>query len=635
MSGLCGIVDFSGRPVRGQDVEAMVAVAPYRGPDGVGWWRGEGAALAFQALHVTEESVFEQQPLVDPVSGLVVAADARIDDREGVARALGFRLGDRHATNEVTTDLDLVVAAVRAWGIDAAARLVGDFAIVAWDPAERRLVALRDPMGMRPLVYRWDGRRLHVASEVRQILAAPDVPARTFEPALAAHLLNDFEHETWTAYEDVFQVPAGHALVVDERGPTLRRTWEVDPERRLRLASEAEYAEAFREVFATAVRCRLRSRRGVGILLSGGVDSGSVASMAGLVLRERAADPAALRTYSWAFRELSEVDERHVSDHIVAHYGFASVPIEADERWPLRDFPKHGPARDGPFCGVYQALIEHALACARKDGVGLMLVGLRGDVLVGESVTDTLGLLAHGRWRAAAREVQTFRRMRGTSLLAALRRLVLVPLVEEAVPGLARRLRRGRRADRRRAAPWVRSEFLARTGMDAARQDTPRVPAGLRGVARRARHASVFGSFPLAVMTWTERLHAEVGLAFADPWSDRRLAEFVLATPPWMVNRVDEPKRLAREAMRGVIPDAALRGTAKVPPTPLYRRAVEDRAARLIMELFDEPVAEALGYVDGEILRAHAAEIRRDGRDEPAFWQAITLEMWLRAFPPT
>ncbi len=342
MSGLCGIVDLRGAPVDPTELAPMVDAAAYRGRDGVVTWHGVGAALAYQSTIVTPESRRERQPAVDPATGVVLMADVRLDDRDDLIAALRHEPGLRDVRSP--TDVDLILAAFRAWGEAGVARLVGDFALVVWDPTRRRLFAARDALGVRPLVYRREGHRIHFASEVRQVLAAPGVTADVFEPAIAAHLVGRFEDPSWTPYEGVHNLPAGHALTAEAGTERVARFWDVDPGRRLRLRSEEAYVEAFRDVFERAVADRLRSERPVGVLLSGGVDSGSVASMAGHVLRSRGQDTSRVHTYSWAFDRLREADERHVSDLINAHYGFTARPI--DGRRPLAARGVPGPRSD-------------------------------------------------------------------------------------------------------------------------------------------------------------------------------------------------------------------------------------------------------------------------------------------------
>jgi asparagine synthase (glutamine-hydrolysing) len=626
MSGLCGIVDFTGRAVPVASLEPMTDAAPYRGRDGVTTWSGPGIAFAYQRMCVTPESRHERQPLVDPNGAHVLMADARLDDREALVATLGSLRAD-------AGDGELLAAAVETWGEAGVGRLLGDFAFVSWDPRRRRLFAARDAMGMRPLIYRWDAGRLWFASEVQQVLAADGVAARLFAPAIAAHLVGRFEDHAWTPFDGVFRLPPGHALVVDERGPKVERYWDVDPEYRVRFRSEGAYADAFRDLFRRAVIDRLRSERPVGVLLSGGVDSGAVASMAGLVTRERGDDPSGIHTYSWALRELHQVDERAVSDQIVAHYGLTPAAVAADELWPLSRYPVVAPPRNGPFVGVYQELLDQALDQAVADGVGVVLSGNRGDLLTGERVPDVVGLALNGRWRDAVDDIRYDRRRRRASTIRTIDRLLLRPAVSDllARPPLSRRTTTRRAGGSTiRAAAWVAPALLTEADLASRPPRGFDAPVGLLGSARRERYRAVFSGMQIATMDWANTLYAERGLGFADPWSDRRLAEFVIAAPAWVVQRLTQPKRLAREAMRGVMPETVRRAATKVDPSPLFRRTLEERGIALIEDLLSAPRMAELGFVDPAPLRQHYARIRAGEPAEATFWWALSLEMWLR-----
>ena len=616
----------------------MIAAAAYRGRDGVSIWTGDGAAIAHQALHATLASRHEHQPWHDARSGIVVVADARIDDRDALTAALP-KGAVQPRSGTLHTDVELVAAAVLAWGSAGIGRLLGDFAFVVWDPAQRRLFAARDAMGMRPLAYHWNGTRLWFASEVKQVLAASGVPARLSERAIAAHLTGRFDDAGSTPYLDVVRVPPGHALTVDGDGARVARFWDIVPERRVRYRSEGEYAEAFRALFETSVRDRLGTDRDVGILLSGGIDSGAVAAMAGHIVRREGGAPEATHTYAWQSANLPEVDERHISDQIVDHFGFSSASVSADEHGPLSDFPARGADRNGPYVGVYQALIEQALAMARADGVGVMLSGTRGDLIVGETVLDTPGLLLSGRVRAVQRDLAAYRRWRGISPIAAIDQLLVRPFFADqlARPWFAplRSVRRRAGAARSiRAAPWVSESLLSRTGLAGRAASAFEPPAGLRGVSRRQRYRMVFLGMNMETLQWLDRLHARAGVAFADPWSDRRLAEFVIASPQWVVQRMVEPKRLAREALRGVMPEAVRVGARKISPEPLFDLALRERAVGAVEALLDDPMAAQLGFVDAARLRSHYTAYRAGEALDPTFWWALSLEMWLRSVHP-
>ena len=188
------------------------------------------------------------------------------------------------------TDVELSLEAYRAGGVECAERLVGDFAFVVWDGARERLFGARDAMGMRSLVYRAEAGRTLFATEVKQILAVPGVPARIYEPAVGVYLSGPHMPPEWTFYEGIDRLGPAHALVVEGGEKRVWRYWDVDPGKRIRYRREEEYAEHFLEVFREAVRARLRSVHPVGLLLSGGVDSGSVAAVAGTLLKSGEAE---------------------------------------------------------------------------------------------------------------------------------------------------------------------------------------------------------------------------------------------------------------------------------------------------------------------------------------------------------
>lgn len=693
MSGICFLATLDGGPVPEAHLDAMIAAAPYRGPDGVGRWRGtrrpvaggggghgdgrdggqkadRGAgapdadtALAYQAFHVTPESTHERQPLVDEQHGLVLAADVRLDERDALIADLQAYLtpvrGGSSDPRTRPTDADLVLAAYKRWGDGCGAHLVGDYAFLVLDRRIGSVVAQRDPMGMRPLYYRVEPNCVLLASEVAQILAVPGVDAGLFEPAIAAHLLGQQGAPHWTAYDGVHLIPAGHTLTLPltstGASAQLRRFWDIDPEHRIHEASEEAYAERFGMLFRSATAARLRSVKPVGIQLSGGMDSGAIASMAGKLVNEGRVTAPGVHTYSWAFDELPEADERAVSDLIVEHYRMKASPVPADQLWPLAEYPKHAPHRDEPYAGVYQALLERAAEQAAGDGMGVLLAGSRGDLMVGTKVFDTAGALRAGQWEAVRADLQAYRERRNLPLLKAAWRLLLRPQLDAlATTPWARPLARmgngqvRTRNERARTpngpargmagttaaptmAPWIRQDLLDRTraALEAVEDVAP--PAGLTG-ARAARYREIFRPLQMRNVLWDERLSARAGLAFADPWADRRLAEFVLAVPPWVVQRLSEPKRLARLALRYVIPPAALERTAKVSPAALYRRGVHDRARTTIERLLEDALADRHGFVDAAALQWHYdAVVAGEQRELPTLWPALTLEMWLRA----
>ena len=633
MSGLCGWVNFDGSPLDGpakEALEPMLEAAQFRGPDGRAVWSGKGAALGHLALNVTPEAWHERQPMVDHEAGLVVVADARLDNREDL-------LGRLQAPAE-SGDAALLLAAYRRWGAECVHRLLGDFAFAVWDRHERCLFAARDPMGMRGFYYRSAGPRLLFATEAEQILAAPDVPEEVFEPAVGAFLAGEWGSPEWTFFRGISRLPAGHALQVTADGPRTWRYWDIDPEERIRYRRHDEYAEHFRELFTEAVRARLRSRGPVGILLSGGLDSGSIAATAGWLRRRNGGGGIPeLRAYSFAFDELRECDERHISDGLAHHYDIPVTPVPADDAWPLKNFPEAGPHRTEPFMLSHQTVLERTFAAARDDGVHLLLSGDRGDLVAGMAIHDHADLFWRGRWVALVRELRMVAEHRRTTFRRMVRKELLRParktLAERSPGGLGRLFRRPWDQARVSVPPWLSPQLAELARLNASPRGEPSA-AHVRGLARRQRYQAVFTPLHMSGVACTERMHARFGQSFADPWSDVRLARFAMAVPQRALNAVGESKRLTRAAMRGVMPDSALKAARKIVPTPLFDRGIRRNEERTIRALLTDTEMGRRGWVDEARLRAEYDTIRAGGGDVARFWHALSCEMWLRTHGP-
>ena len=632
MSGICGWVEPGSRTggtssaEMEEGLQAMLRAAGHRGPDGHGSWSEPGGALGHLALHLTPESVYEEQPLVDLDAGLVLVADVRLDNREELLGLLdppplSGRSEASTGNSSPVTDTALLLAAYRRWGPDCPQQLIGDFAFAVWESRTRRLFAARDAMGMRSFYFHQKGDGLLFASEVQQLLTVRNVPAELFRPAVAGYLAGGLGRPEWTFYRGIRQLPPAHAILAT--GSELRqwRFWQADPDRRIRHRRAEDYTRHFREVMQVAVEARLRSRKPAGLLLSGGVDSSTIA-IAGAQVAEaggRAGAPR-LRAYSHAFQELADSDERHISKPLAKHLGLPMSDVPSDDCWPLKDYPAHGPHRDEPWIEVYQAMLERGFSTADGEGMGIVLTGHRGDEMVGDWIYDAPGLMRSGDLRAVWREAAAYRAQGQGSVARFLRRELLAPLLGG---------QDGPAASRGAAPPWL-APGLEET-IDLVELQAEAAPPGPFEGARAGRHGRIFRFGGARAALHHRRTALHTGLEHADPWSDRRIAEFVLAIPQHLVNRISEPKRLARKAMSDAIPPTLTRRTEKIIPSGLFHRGFREREVATVRGLLEGSRAAEAGFLEArEVMRVY--EIYLGGQAPPHdFWWPLTLEMWLRA----
>lgn len=627
MSGICGVIHFDGAPLNPQVLTSMAASAAHRGPDGIDCWIDEHAGLAHLALRVTHESQREAQPLV--WRHLALVADARLDNRAeliNILRAKGL-LKDKDPT-----DADLLLASYRLWNTNCAEHLLGDFAFAIWDEEKKQLFAVRDPMAMRAFYFRHEPKRFLFGTEVKQILAAPGVPARIFEPAVAAHLLGSDDNLEWTYYEGINQLAPAHALLADTTGYRTWRYWDIDIDVRIQYANEESYIEHFKELFKEAVKCRLRSIKPAGISLSGGMDSGSIASTVGWLHQNSTADELpSLHVYSHAFHELKQCDERHISDEILHHYGFPATYVVAENAYPLKSYPDHGPDRDEPWISHYQALVDAILSAARADGIGVMLYGMRGDLTMGVEIYDYLDLLRVARWRTLWRDLNEHHHFSGIGRTKLVKTFIGEPLKDMLLCQFGSHWIIRRLLNETPFPSWIRTDFVQRTGVSDLPQGVMKRPTRWE-YSRSERYMSVFSPIVMQGAKWMERNNARFGVSFADPWSDLRIISFSVAVPQRLLNRAGEKKRLTRQAMKDIMPEKARQASRKIYPGPLYDRALREWALPTVLKLMRNSQAAARGYIDEQALRAYYDSFLNGGPEDHLLWRTLTLEMWLRQY---
>lgn len=249
-------------------------------------WQREKIFLGCGIQYDTPESCLEEMPQRYEASGLSITADAIIDNRQQLLEQ--FQI-PKNLWNE-TTDSRLILLAYEKWQEDSPKYLVGDFSFAIWDEKKQQLFCARDHVGKRTLYYYHVNNTFAFSTIINPLLTITDM--RLNERWLTDYLAVDgILHVTEcneTLYEDIFQLPPAYAMIVSSKGIIKNHYWKpLENIKELKLNSDEEYDKAFREVFFEAVNCRLRSFKGVGIMLSGGLDSSSIACVAARKLADK------------------------------------------------------------------------------------------------------------------------------------------------------------------------------------------------------------------------------------------------------------------------------------------------------------------------------------------------------------
>ncbi len=636
MSGLAAIFHRDGKPVDEPLARRMIEAVPYRGPDGLSLLVHGDVALGFAKMAVTAEDVPATQPLVSPRTGCAVIADVRLDNRAELLALLPLPLPT------TVSDAEILLHAYEAWGLDCLPRLLGDFALVIWDPRQQRLVCARDTYGQRTLYYRLDERTFAAASEIRQLFQDPSVPIEPNEERIR-HSLVPLEivknprdsHQTY--YAGVYAVPAAHVLVVERNEARLRRYWDLTPSGEIRYRSEDEYAEHYLGLFTEVVRARLRSVYPIGLLLSGGLDSSSIVAVAQLLFRSRQVQNPGFVTFSQVFDGL-DCDERPLIEEIRAMYDLDArfLPFSGSN-----DYLQPEPTGFQEMPGVGNRPVRDALlAAVAASGARVVLDGAVADSCVYGTRYVFDSLLRQGRLRELGLHLQAYRRAVDESLVAVLARYCLLPLLP--LP-----LHRGlREIDFRRRFDRVRPRLMPAWLAPALREDLARRHFDLWIKANRERRFSSPGRESEFRTLYPPEMASSLApwpLEMARPFADRRLHEFLLAIPPELkfspVPGTDDfypgSKRLVRRAMCGLLPEAVRTRASKTIFGAAGASELETRwcAYEAAFGPGARPEVALRGYVEQERFWRRLQEARAQGwTDDFLYLKAMAqLETWLRS----
>jgi asparagine synthase (glutamine-hydrolysing) len=261
------------------------------GPHGHGVWSEDIVGLGSRLMHITPEDCYECQPLIGGGGKLVLVCSGRVDGRAELMAALAIAKD----AGAAMADSALLLRAYERWGTDCLDHLTGCFAFAVWENDKRRLFAARSAFGAMPLHYH-DGPRLFAFATRPKALMALGVIDRAINEAHLADYMTSMPADPGsTFFRGVRTLEPGQALVCDMSGVRVWTHWRLDAVPLLRLASEAEYAEALATLLDRVVADHLRTATGAGVMMSGGLDSTAVAATAARQLRERG---ATLPTYT-------------------------------------------------------------------------------------------------------------------------------------------------------------------------------------------------------------------------------------------------------------------------------------------------------------------------------------------------
>jgi asparagine synthase (glutamine-hydrolysing) len=601
----------------------MMQTLAHRGPDAEGAFVAPGVALGHRRLSILDLSPTGAQPMTVGATTVVYNGEAFN------FRDLRAELEERGVRFRGSSDTEVVLQAYELWGIEGLARLEGLFALALWDAMRQRLVLMRDRLGIKPLYYSWQDGRLAFGSEIKAVLKGIDPSREVDEQALAEYLWFGNAFEDRTMYGSVRALGAGHRLIVEGGVCRIEPWWRIEEwlARPSPATDSREAAVAVRGALDGAVARQLVSDVPVGIFLSGGVDSSSIAASAALASARR------LSSFSVGFDFEGGINELPKASRVAGLLGLDHHELRirgGDLEEVIVALVK---AHDEPFADAANIPL-YLLAQAMRGELKVVLQGDGGDEMFAGYRRYAILRNAPG-WRMGPRVLERLLRFMPGRMSARLGRMSSAlgqvdPAVRMAllltVETLGASPYSMLTTDARRRLESVSDAFAA------YRKCAKRFSA--QDAVQQMLLTDITLQLPSQFLAKVDRATMAHGVEARVPLLDERVASLAIGLPSRLKVRGTQKKVVLRDAMRERLPADILDGPKTgfgVPYEEWLRGPLHEFARAAIL---DAKFVDRFS-MDRTRLETALREHRVRSRDRGfLLWKLLQLSLWSREYLP-
>jgi len=619
MCGIAGQFNFLRRePVERETIVRMARSIAHRGPDDEGYFISGPVGLGFRRLSIIDLAG-GHQPMSDAAEKVWVIFNGEIYNYKELRAELQSK-GHQFRTN---SDTEVIIHGYKEWGIEVLNRLNGMFGLAIWDVHNVRLVVARDAMGIKLIYYKIDDGTLTFGSEIRPILAA-DVSKPDFD-AVALNLFLRFRYtpSPLTMFQGVRKLAPGTMLVLEQGGCREERWYNYTPVPFSSPKGDKEAIRELLELYRAAVRRHLLSDVPVGILLSGGLDSGLLLAL----MKEQGGPwPAYTVGYGLSFED----DELTDAAETASVLGARHVPVALDQAEFERSLPHIVECLEEPIATSSIVPMYFVSQRARQD-VKVALIGQGPDEMFG-GYKRHLGVRYGNWWRglpAGLRSMVGF----------AVKGLPRNETLKRGVASLGTEDRLRRYQDVFSLAPATTIDGLFHDGLLPERQGRELVDFW-RGLAPQMAHTDELGGFQLLeirsslpdeLLMYADKLSMAHSLEVRVPYLDRTVVEYVQRLDSHFKVRNGSRKWVHRRVCQSYLPQVILRrkkrGFASNVVDEWFRSSLKGKLSELLL---DES-SLMFGLLNPKAVR-RLLEGHQSGRQDnhKLLFSLVMLEQWLR-----
>ena len=547
MCGICGQFNFArNEPVESETVRQMTSSIAHRGPDDEGYFLSGRLGLGFRRLSIIDLAG-GHQPMSDAEETVWVIFNGEIYNYRELRAELQSK-GHEFRTN---SDTEVIIHGYKEWGAEVLNHLNGMFGLAIWDVKKQRLVVARDAMGIKLIYYRITNGQLTFGSEIRPILTAQDFKPEIDPVALNLFLRFRYTPSPLTVFQGIRKLAPGTMLIAEKGKCRELRWYNYTPVPFSDRKDEKEAAEELLELYRGGVKRHLLSDVPVGILLSGGIDSGLL-----LALMNEQGGP--WPAYTIGYGETFEDDELTDAKETAAVLGARHVPVKLSRAEFERSLPKIVECLEEPIASSSIVPMYFVSQRARQD-VKVALIGQGPDELFG-GYTRHLGVHYGNWWRWLPSVIRS-------SVSFAVDRLPRNETLKRGVSSLGTLDRMKRYQDVFSLAPARIIEGLFRDDT-LPRRNGDEVPDYWRGLIPQMAHTDELGGFQLLeirsslpdeLLMYADKLSMAHSLEVRVPYLDRTVVEYVQRLGAGFKVRNGSRKWLHRRVCKRYLPSRILK----------------------------------------------------------------------------
>ena len=618
MCGICGQFNFIRHDsVERDTIRRMASAIAHRGPDDEGYFFDDGVGFGFRRLSIIDLAG-GHQPMSDAEESIWVMLNGEIYN----FKELRSELEERGYSFRTRSDTEVIIHGYKEWGTDVFNHLNGMFGVAIWDAKRKRLVVARDAMGIKLIYYRSTDGQLTFGSEIRPVLAANDFKPDVDPTALKLFLQFRYTPSPLTIFKGIRKLAPGTMLIAENGECQERRWYNYTPTPFPTPKSEEEATEELLALYRGAVKRHLLSDVPVGILLSGGLDSGLL-----LALMNENGGP--WPAYTIGYGKSFEDDELADAAETARILGAKHITVKLDKAEFERSLPRIVESLEEPVAASSIVPMYFVSQRARQD-VKVALIGQGPDELFG-GYKRHLGVQYGNLWRGLPRSIRS-------AASFAVNRLPRNETLKRGVHSLATEDRLERYANVFSLMPAETINGLFRDGT-ISNGNKHGLSECWRDLVPQMEKTDELGGFQLLeirsslpdeLLMYADKLSMAHNLEARVPYLDRTVVEYVQRLGPAFKVRNGERKWLHRRVCRRYLPSSILkrkkRGFAVNVVDDWFRSSLEGEMSNVLLDkgalLFDLLEPKAVHH----LLSAHQSG-KQD--NHKILFSLIMLEQWL------